>query len=73
MFVLTYKVCGSPEVNMEYNLLASRHEDDYSFLDYSFPAATNQTPYFETENSNAGFPFATDQEDNADYYISFFN
>ncbi|KAK2406700.1 AFG1 ATPase [Trifolium repens] len=44
-----------------------------SFPENSFPAATNQTPYFETKNGNAGFPFATDQEDNADYYISFFN
>jgi hypothetical protein len=72
MFVLTYKVCGSPEVNMEYYLLASPHEDDYSFPENSFPAATNHTPYFETENNNAGFPFETDHENNVDYN-SFFN
>ncbi|GAU33581.1 hypothetical protein TSUD_359590 [Trifolium subterraneum] len=69
---------------MVYNLLASPQEDNYSFPAYSFPAATDQTPYFEgltssisnayfeTENSNAGFPFETDQEGNSDY-ISFFN
>ncbi|XP_045791690.1 protein CUP-SHAPED COTYLEDON 1-like [Trifolium pratense] len=68
---LTPNVCGSPEVTMQYNLLASPHEDDYSF-----PEATNQTyfegltssnAHFKTENSNAGFAFETDQEVKANY------
>jgi hypothetical protein len=57
---------------IEYYLIALPHEDDYSFPENWFPATTNHTPYFETENNNAGFPFEIDEENNVDYNAKVF-